>query len=58
MGSLLSSMAVFVPCDRKLQRAYSYACHLTAAKLRLTPETRDKNTHTTLKMFAKAVIYK
>ena len=23
MGSLLSSMAVFVPCDRKLQRAYS-----------------------------------
>ena len=22
MGSLLSSMAVFVPCDRKLQRAY------------------------------------
>ena len=23
VGSLLSSMAVFVPCDRKLQRAYS-----------------------------------
>ena len=22
MGSLLSSMAIFVPCDRKLQRAY------------------------------------
>ena len=24
VGSLLSSMAVFVPCDRKLQRAYLY----------------------------------